>query len=228
MLGSTTMVIHVEGTTIPGAALTPEFLKAHVYLPPLFVHENPASHAALAAMVQLFIEHVGIPTAASWTRRARARNWPLTQAGSTPAAPPAYIPLIPDPAPRSSYYLFRGRPPTGIAPSILLAAADPPAPSSSQLSVYDIDEIELNAAEESLLTALERNAQLENDVVVFVARIAEFEERQGLYDEREEASQERIRELESEISRLQHEVRQAQCASLTLFHPIPSSLHSPP
>ncbi|KAJ7804428.1 hypothetical protein B0H14DRAFT_3774439, partial [Mycena olivaceomarginata] len=132
-MGSTTMVITTEGTTMPGTPPRSEFLKAHVCIPPSFLSENPGSRVAIATIVQLFIEHVGVPTVEAWTRRALARNWPLTQPGSTGLhvpVNPATLPLIPNPAPRSAYYVFRGRAagyvPTGPVPT--------PGPPSSLLS----------------------------------------------------------------------------------------------
>ncbi|KAJ7790277.1 hypothetical protein B0H14DRAFT_2626171 [Mycena olivaceomarginata] len=127
-MGSTTMVITTEGTTVPGTPPRSEFLKAHVCIPPSFLSENPGSRVAIATIVQLFIEHVGVPTVEAWTRRALARNWPLTQPGSNGLhvpVNPATLPLIPNPAPSSAYYVFRGRAagyvPTGPFPPLRVA-----------------------------------------------------------------------------------------------------------
>lgn len=59
------MILHVEGASIPGAPTCPEFLKADVYMPPHMSHilkEEPDCQDFIAAMVQTFIEQIGVPT----------------------------------------------------------------------------------------------------------------------------------------------------------------------
>jgi nitric oxide synthase oxygenase domain/subunit len=62
------MVMTVEGTTALGMPQQPECLKAFVSMPPSFVRENPSSHTHIVTIIQMFIEHVGVPIVASWTR----------------------------------------------------------------------------------------------------------------------------------------------------------------
>jgi hypothetical protein len=64
--GGYTMVVHVDGTTPPKAPALPEYLKAHVYLPPNLVSEFTDSHRPIASIVQSFIEAVGVPTVLRW------------------------------------------------------------------------------------------------------------------------------------------------------------------
>ncbi|KAJ6473822.1 hypothetical protein C8R45DRAFT_935938 [Mycena sanguinolenta] len=44
--GGTTMVLHVDGMTVPGAPTEPEYLVANMYLPPAFIDSHPGSYAA--------------------------------------------------------------------------------------------------------------------------------------------------------------------------------------
>ncbi|KAJ7709315.1 hypothetical protein B0H14DRAFT_3172441 [Mycena olivaceomarginata] len=89
--GGTTMIMHVEGTTVPNTPTEPQFLRAATYLPPGFT----------------FIEAVGVPTVQQWRANALLRGWLLTQPGpvgaldallgTAPPAPPSVpIVVIPD------------------------------------------------------------------------------------------------------------------------------------
>lgn len=105
------MVIHVDGTTPPQAPAMPEYLKAHVYMPPNLIDEFPDSHDAIASIVQSFIETVGVPTVMRWRRAAMNNNWSLTQSGNLPAPSTNNLPTVPNPVtPSLSYYIFPGRP----------------------------------------------------------------------------------------------------------------------
>ncbi|KAJ7473508.1 hypothetical protein FB451DRAFT_1249411, partial [Mycena latifolia] len=240
-MGSTTMVLHVEGTTIPGAPLAPEYMKAHICIPPSFLTENPASHAAIASIVQSFIEDVGIPTAAAWTRKAHARGWSLTQQpGNLPVLVPDHLmPLIPTPAPRSSYYIFPGcvaapvagalPPPPALIPvpmlvseplpvsAPILASVPVPALASSPPEVIDIDEIDFGATEAELYMALERNLELNDEIKTLTRVISHYETQEDTLLKagnaslaREHALRQRILTLEAEIARLRNDVRQAE------------------
>jgi hypothetical protein len=105
------MILHVNGTNVPGVPALPQFVKAHVYLPPNLVEEMPDSHQPISSIIQLFIENLGIPTIKRWKQAGRNRGWPLDQAGH--AYGPGLIThaLIPPPtSPSSSHYIFHGRP----------------------------------------------------------------------------------------------------------------------
>jgi hypothetical protein len=106
------LVIHVEGATIPGAPNLPEYIKADVYLPPHLVDERPECHVPIAAMVQTFIEEIGIPTVNRYMAAGRKFGWTFTQSPSSPAIPSSQnLALIPSPAKTgSAHYIFRGRP----------------------------------------------------------------------------------------------------------------------
>ncbi|KAJ6571928.1 hypothetical protein B0H19DRAFT_1064944 [Mycena capillaripes] len=210
-IGSTTMILHVDGTAHPAAPLTPEYLKANVYLPPSFIQENPDSHQSLASIAQLFLEYVGVPTVAAWTRRGHTLNWPLGQQGTVPAPPRRNLPVIP----------------SAEAPVAPVSVTLPP-PSSWQVLIYDIDEVVLDAAEADLRSAFERNDYLEGEVKLLRRQFGEYEEAIELYEKREAASLQRIRDLEAEVVHLQRELKQSETlARLYCANPTSGSLHSP-
>ncbi|KAF8212734.1 hypothetical protein K438DRAFT_1957351 [Mycena galopus ATCC 62051] len=157
---STTMVMTVDGMVAPGTPSLPEYMKAQVTMPPSFMDEHPASREHIAHIVQLFIEHVGVPTVGNV---------------SIPAV--GHLPLIPNPLPHSTHYIFRGRPagwrpiPTPAHPHPAVAA-----PVSSQGTVYDIDELTMDETTLDLLSACERIHQLENDLRDFDSHVARIEE----------------------------------------------------
>src|ERR1700675_2390084 len=132
------MILHVDGTTQPKTPILPEYVKAHVYLPPAFIAENPESHLSIARIVQTFIEDFGIPTIARWKKAAIALGWKLGQSGALPIINPSELPLVPTSA--TSSYIFSGRPFSSLGLST--------APSSSD------EEVNL----------MERCAELEHDL----------------------------------------------------------------
>jgi hypothetical protein len=151
------MILHVDGTVMPNTVLTPDRLKASVYAPPHFIQENPGSHLAIAHIVQLFIEYVGIPTVDRWTRSAR-KLWPMKSENTEgQAAHPPSSRLIPDPVPvPSSHFLFYGRPWGNLPPlstSQPLPHSDfpiqPTTPHVSSLDGYTADTFD-STAETSL------------------------------------------------------------------------------
>jgi hypothetical protein len=98
MFGGTTMVLHVDGTTVPGTPAEPQYLCASTYLPPEFVNSHQGSHVAIARIAQLFLKGIGVPTVQQWVANAQARGWLLTQP-TTCATPnessPDLIPTLP-------------------------------------------------------------------------------------------------------------------------------------
>ncbi|KAJ6626529.1 hypothetical protein B0H10DRAFT_2211126 [Mycena sp. CBHHK59/15] len=138
--GSTTMILHIDGTTLPGTPPRPEYLRTSVYLPPSFVHGNPTSHSTIAQIAQQYLEAVGVPTVLQWKANADHRGWCLTPNGSS--ARPNCVPqpnrvspntLIPPPKSHgSAHYIFRGHPagwiPDTVAPT---TSRSPPSAISS-------------------------------------------------------------------------------------------------
>ncbi|KAJ7208236.1 hypothetical protein GGX14DRAFT_566962 [Mycena pura] len=139
----TTFIVHVNGTMVPNSPLVPERLKAHVYLPPHFLAHHPEVTPAVAFLVQMVIEQIGIPTARDWRTKAQ-KVWNLTQTGRVV---PVTLPrmLVPSPInPRSSQYLFPGRPwnqlaaPTAV-PGPTLPGLEPF--DEEDLVIFDIDQV---------------------------------------------------------------------------------------
>ena len=117
--GSSTMIIHVEGTHTPGASTLPECVKADIYLPQVMMNEHPETHPAIAQIVQSFIEVVGIPTIHHWTCAAKNHGWLLCQAGHVHTQlAPSTCPLVPSPLPGTSHYYFYGHPYGSLSNSI--------------------------------------------------------------------------------------------------------------
>ena len=109
--GGSTVILHVEGTTIPGAPPLPEYLKSDVYLPPHLIDETPDCHRPIAAIVQTFIEEIGVPTVNRWSRAAHNLGWSLNQKGPVSTPSNHYPHLIPPPVSSgSAHYNFRGHP----------------------------------------------------------------------------------------------------------------------
>jgi hypothetical protein len=104
------MIIHVDGSHTPGAPILPECVKADVYLPCIIINEHPEAHAAVAQIVQGFIEAIGIPTIHRWTRAGKKRGWSLSQSGHVyTQLAPTTRPLVPAPLSGTAHYQFYGR-----------------------------------------------------------------------------------------------------------------------
>ncbi|KAJ7086901.1 hypothetical protein B0H15DRAFT_950409 [Mycena belliarum] len=215
--GGTTMVMHVAGTTVPGAPLVPERLKAHVYLPPHFIAENPDAHGPVASIVQTFFEAIGIPTAAAWRHRA-LQIWSLTQHGHLP---PITLPtcLIPPPtSPRSAHYIFSGHP-FGQLPLLAPpASASTSGPPSSDL--YGVDDVTLDGAELEHVLALERieDLELEN-----AALRKALESLKSDFAEREQMHEAEIDDMAKLASRLEQELSATKVSFSTRRSTAPST-----
>jgi hypothetical protein len=171
------MVLHVDGTTNPGTPALPEFIKAHVYLPPNLVEEFPDVDEPISSIVQSFIENLGVPTVMRWKRAGLKRGWNLGTSAQ-PYNPPQITPLgIPSPTtPLSAHYVFHGR------PYGLTASHDHPSTSSNHLSnvsgngiAPDADQDmfgELDASACQLLDATEKIDRLESELGEMVEREA--------------------------------------------------------
>ncbi|KAJ7027668.1 hypothetical protein C8F04DRAFT_1266772 [Mycena alexandri] len=155
--GSTTMILSINGTTSPGTPVSPDYLRASVYLPPSFLRRTPEAHPAIANIAQTFIESVGVPTVRAWVQDATATGWRLTQPGAN-----------------GLLALHLSRPPFGAVPSSTTAPAATTPASSADDSTLDLppspvstrygSEEPLSAESIALLSALERVAILEGEV----------------------------------------------------------------
>ncbi|KAJ7166462.1 hypothetical protein C8R43DRAFT_1122031 [Mycena crocata] len=169
--GSTTMLLHMQGTTRPGTPVLPEFLHATVYLPPSFLRRHPDTHLPIAQIVQAFIETVGVPTVNAWAADAKARNWTLTQSG-----PRRYANDVPAdvliPAPRdvsTAQYTFYGCPlgslrydPVASPPHITPPTAPSASPTPTRYGSEDPEEYTADAL--ALMSAVEHIAELEDEI----------------------------------------------------------------
>ncbi|KAJ6531520.1 hypothetical protein DFH09DRAFT_1284851 [Mycena vulgaris] len=180
VFGGTTMIMHIEGTTVPNTPPLPQYLRSSTYLPPSFIAENPASHAPIARITQLFIEAVGVPTVQSWRHKANRRGWSLTQNGPTPHANNSSPILIPQPAPDSAHYKFNGRPAgtidTLVPPTLpLVVIPDSDEPEEDTLGMLDAIE-RAEYAEAQASEYLCRIDELEAQEAILVGRVAALED----------------------------------------------------
>ncbi|KAJ7776645.1 hypothetical protein DFH07DRAFT_951780 [Mycena maculata] len=153
IIGSTTLIIHSEGTTRPGTPVRPEYLSSTVYVPPTFLAGNPSAHMDIARIFQQYIETVGVATVTAWATNAKRAKWSIGNSASGTRTPNYIRPglVIPDAKkPGSSVYVFRGHPAGSLDPP---GAAPVPAPSRdgseepySQDALTLMDEIEHNHA----------------------------------------------------------------------------------
>ncbi|KAJ7827837.1 hypothetical protein B0H14DRAFT_2594942 [Mycena olivaceomarginata] len=187
--GSTTMILHGSGTTVPGTPPAPE------YLPTM-----PSRHCAMA---QIFIEHIGIPTVATWTADVRQEGWFLTQ----PAGPIhrnffGTDLLVPQPQTAgSSHYIFRER----TAGFTLLATPTsidtPPSPISTHYSSEEPlsaegGSIGRQATTRDHLSAMQQLTETEREVRELSLELAASADREANYTEEHGQLRARITELE--------------------------------
>ncbi|KAJ7812670.1 hypothetical protein B0H13DRAFT_1926042 [Mycena leptocephala] len=196
-LGGTTMVLHIEGTTVPNTPAEPQYLRAATYLPPAFIAAHPASHAGVARIAQIFLESVGVPTVQQWRNNAMLLGWPLTQTGLGASPNGASPELIPPPQqPGFAHYKFLGRPVGQLDALLSVIPPTPPGPvhvnptvplvfiddEDDENEVFDdatmrlIDAIErASYAEAESAQRLEQIRQLEQQIDILIARLAATE-----------------------------------------------------
>ncbi|KAJ6458736.1 hypothetical protein C8R45DRAFT_1109849 [Mycena sanguinolenta] len=199
----TTLIVHVNGTTVPGMPLAPERLKADVYIPPHFLAEHPELHPTIAFVVQTVIERIGMATAEDWRRRAE-KVWNLTHGTNVG---PVVLPkaLIPSPPSiRSAHYLFAGRrvgqltlpaPTTGpIAPGLVNVNEEDAGIFDIEEPSYDIDRVEeLKAENDELRISLDSMRTLNATMT------ADFKDREQMQNAE-------LQYLASEVARLEMEL----------------------
>ncbi|KAJ7118515.1 hypothetical protein C8R43DRAFT_1137261 [Mycena crocata] len=137
LFGGTTMILHIEGTTVPNTLPLPH-------------------HGAIAQIAQLFIEAIGVPTVQQWRTNAHLRGWRLTQPGPTPTPNAATSILVPQPlAAGSAHYKFRGRPVGALDQLLKSTPAPAPAPVTPApvIVIPDDDDDEVDP---DLLDVMER------------------------------------------------------------------------
>ncbi|KAJ7717535.1 hypothetical protein DFH07DRAFT_973558 [Mycena maculata] len=227
ILGSTTLIIHSEGTTRPNSLMRPEYLSSTVYIPPTFLaQESGRSHSYCAYRPALYRDcrrpygnWRGVPMPdASLSGR-------LNQSG--PPRSPNYIPpglVIPDPKERgSSVYVFRGRPdgslnPPSPAPAVPAVPA-PSEPVASQTSTRYGSEGPEEYSQDALnlIAEIEHNHVLMQDIADLRSHVTELEDAldnvQALMANRDGEHADVQRRLEQTISSLQLQLHRAQVSS---------------
>jgi hypothetical protein len=176
------MVLHSEATTQPNTPILPEYLKAHIYLPPAFIQEYPETHECIANIIQNFIQEIGIHATLRWKAAAGNLNWKFTNnnPSTIPSTYPSNQPLIPEPmAPASSHYVFYGCPygmlgltlPSGptCADSALQSVLIPSAPISSPLDMNTMEECE--QLKDALTKARQREAEAQDEIQRLRSRV---------------------------------------------------------
>ncbi|KAJ6485505.1 hypothetical protein DFH09DRAFT_1339786 [Mycena vulgaris] len=226
----TTFIVHVAGTTVPGAPLAPERLKANVYLPPHFLADHPEVHPTVAFLVQTVIEQIGIPTASDWRRKA-LQLWSLNQSGRVGAVTllTALIPAAVNE--RSSQYIFPGRP-----WGQLILPAPTPGPAQpglfpdneDDLAIFDIDDI---MRDEDLIEAIMRADRAEADNRELRATVSSLQVHvatmQSDFQDRERVSQAELELMTTQVLRLENDLRVAR-VSLPSRAPSTPSRRPPP
>ncbi|PPQ86282.1 hypothetical protein CVT25_005503 [Psilocybe cyanescens] len=81
------MVIHVPGTTRPGAPKQAEYIKTDLYFPGHLAREDKRYAEAVSSIVQTFITEIGIPNIAHY-KRCATLHWKLPQGNHIPPALP--------------------------------------------------------------------------------------------------------------------------------------------
>ena len=108
--GSTTLIIHVPGTTRPGSLYREDYVSTDVYFPENLFREDERYSRAVSDLVQHFIKDIGLPTIARYAYIA-ARYWNLNKPDTTPPPyPPQGLQPMAVPA-RSSTFLYIGQVP---------------------------------------------------------------------------------------------------------------------
>lgn len=119
LTGGSTIVLHHPGATSPGLDVSPENLKAEVYVNPKVLLDHHELHSVIAQISQLFIADCATPLA-----RAFAENWIQNNWNSSGSQMPSkgkttlkgkgqadVMPLVPSPiSPSSMHFTFHGRP----------------------------------------------------------------------------------------------------------------------
>ncbi|KAJ7815433.1 hypothetical protein B0H14DRAFT_3745869 [Mycena olivaceomarginata] len=173
--GSTTMIMHVDGATMPNTPARPEFLKGLRLCTTSLSSSQPRCAHSHRKNCPMFLESVGVPTVTNFLADGEAHGWNFTQHG--PVRTPNHIApglVIPQPTTTASaHYVFRGRPHGSldvVAPPV--APTTPPRPSY----LANIDSLWFRGATAdaaNLLDAIEENAHLMQRVVALENELAQ-------------------------------------------------------
>jgi len=200
--GSTTMIMSSAGTTVPGAPVRPEYLKASVYLPPTFVAHHPDLHRPILGIVQMFIETVGVRTVNMWAQRAhRDLGYALTQPGN-PRRNPVFN-AIPSPQHNSAHYTFLGQP-SPVEEDVSDHPVQVPNPAHSDGSDHYQEEPDSTGM--IIIELQQENSDLQEQVRILRQTIANLEEQVRVTNLRNSSQyiqwqrdQDRIADLEAQV-----------------------------
>ncbi|KAG1876936.1 hypothetical protein C8R48DRAFT_590962 [Suillus tomentosus] len=119
LMGGSTIVLHHPGATSPGLDISPENLKAEVYVNPKVLFNHHELHSVIAQISQLFIADYVTPLARAFAENQLQNNWnssgsqtPLKGKTTSKGKGRADVmPLVPSPvSPSSTHFTFHGRP----------------------------------------------------------------------------------------------------------------------
>ncbi|KAG2154305.1 uncharacterized protein EDB93DRAFT_1102436 [Suillus bovinus] len=120
LTGGSTIVLHHPGATPPALDISPENLKAEIYINPKVLSEHCELHSVVAQISQLFIADYVTPLAQAFTENRIHNNWkgssPVSQTPSkgkttSKGKQVEIVPLIPSPVlPSLAHFTFYGCP----------------------------------------------------------------------------------------------------------------------
>lgn len=203
--GSSTVVLHCTGTSVPGAPLIPSAAICEAYLPRHIVdHFNKAEQVQFAQMIQEFIELIGIKSMALYNERCASEGWSTPKPRPASDFPVYTGPLVPSPIyPNSSVYKIRARassdpllkPATPAPPSD--APQSPPIRMSSPTSSFGVNEDEYPSLDDTLEALSAANAELRALQVQYAKEKVDLHSQIADLTEALQASEKRREELES-------------------------------
>jgi hypothetical protein len=119
LTGGSTIVLHHSGATSPGLDVSPENLKAEVYVNPKVLLDHHKLHSVITQMSQLFIADYATPLAQAFAENWIQNNWngsgsqTPSKGKTTPKGKGQAdgMPLVPIPvSPSSMHFTFHGCP----------------------------------------------------------------------------------------------------------------------
>lgn len=165
--GSTTLVIHIPGTTRPGSLKQEDYVKADLYFPGHLPREDESFLKAIAEIAQKFIKDVGLPAIARYEQCALL-HWNLPRPSNTPTPYAQRNGPVATPS-GSSIFTYHGRTPR--VPIVIVDDDDEDVASTSyQHELQD----ELTRTRQSLLEvqkSLADSRRRENELLAEIERL---------------------------------------------------------
>jgi hypothetical protein len=171
---------------------------------------------AIARIVQLFLEGIGVPTVQQWAANARARDWLLTQPTTRTTPNESSPDLIPTPPVGSAHYKFFGRRVGEL--ERMLARERTPAP---------IPIVFIPNNDEDIMDAIERAAYAEARATECLEQIHELEQQVDILIARVAAADSLSADLQRQLLMARRAPDPVRCESFSReFHFVPSHLRS--